>query len=105
MVNEKEERYSVGTTARFPKSYPKKCIFCKHDTFFTNKWDWKVQKPVCMNCALENNMIDPDSIIITRETEEETKNLLNLTDQEMEMVITDFKKKLKRGELPEQKGT
>jgi len=96
MTLEKEERFSIGTIVRFPFSYPKKCVFCKRDTFFTNKWDWKVQKPLCIECGLEKNMIDPDSIIITRETEEHTKKLLNLSDEQMEQMITGCKENLKR---------
>jgi len=98
MTKPKPEHFSVGTTARFPNSYAKKCSFCKHDTFFTNKWDWNIHKPVCMNCALKKNLIDPNEIIITRETEEETKKVLNLSDEEMEQMITDFKEYLTRKE-------
>jgi len=90
-----EKRFTIGTTAKFPRSYSKKCIFCKHDTYFTDKWDWKVQKPACMSCALKNKIIDPDSIRITPETEENVKKRLNISGQDFEQLIVEIKKQLK----------
>ena len=86
----------LGTKEYYPDSFPMKCSYCKNNVFFRVKHDFKKQKPVCLDCAVEKNLITPESIAISRETEEDVKKLFGLNDADFDKLVTEFKEYLTR---------